>query len=56
MHRPAEMSGLLRGVPTRETTSTKGVKPMTQKTDIYTRVTNKIVTDLEKGEFTWLKP
>ncbi|MCB9973746.1 MAG: DUF1738 domain-containing protein [Rhodospirillales bacterium] len=29
---------------------------MTQKTDIYTRVTNKIVADLEKGEFTWLKP
>ena len=29
---------------------------MTEKQDIYTRVTNKIIADLEKGEHTWLKP
>ncbi|PJE26427.1 Antirestriction protein ArdC [Pseudooceanicola antarcticus] len=26
------------------------------KTDIYTKVTDKIIADLEKGELTWLKP
>jgi len=26
------------------------------KTDIYTRITDKIISDLEKGELTWLKP
>lgn len=26
------------------------------KTDIYTRVTDKIIADLEKGELTWCKP
>ena len=26
------------------------------KTDIYERVTNKIIADLEQGELTWLKP
>ena len=26
------------------------------KQDIYQRVTDKIVADLEKGELTWLKP
>ena len=29
---------------------------MTQKQDIYTRVTNKIIADLENGQRTWLKP
>lgn len=29
---------------------------MTQKQDIYTRVTKKIIADLEKGERTWMKP
>ena len=29
---------------------------MTEKEDVYSRVTNKIVADLEKGELTWLKP
>lgn len=29
---------------------------MVQQTDIYSRVTNKIISDLEKGERTWLKP
>lgn len=29
---------------------------MTQKPDIYTRVTNKIIADLEKGDLTWMKP
>jgi antirestriction protein ArdC len=28
----------------------------TMKTDIYQKVTDKIVADLEKGELTWLKP
>ncbi|MEJ8472848.1 ArdC family protein [Roseibium algae] len=26
------------------------------KTDVYTKVTDKIIADLEKGELTWLKP
>lgn len=26
------------------------------KLDVYTRVTNKIIADLEKGELTWMKP
>lgn len=26
------------------------------KTDIYQRVTDKIIADLEKGELTWLRP
>jgi len=26
------------------------------KTDIYQKVTNKIIADLEQGELTWLKP
>jgi antirestriction protein ArdC len=26
------------------------------KIDVYTRVTNKILADLEKGELTWMKP
>lgn len=29
---------------------------MTQTDDIYTRITNKILADLEKGELTWRKP
>lgn len=29
---------------------------MAQQTDIYTRVTGKIIADLEKGERTWMKP
>lgn len=29
---------------------------MTQQTDIYTRVTNKIIADLENGQRTWMKP
>ena len=29
---------------------------MTQQTDIYTRVTSKIIADLEKGQRTWMKP
>ena len=29
---------------------------MTEKEDVYSRVTNKIIADLEKGELTWLKP
>jgi antirestriction protein ArdC len=28
----------------------------TSRQDIYTRVTNKIIADLEKGDLTWLKP
>lgn len=30
--------------------------PMTEKQDIYSKVTNKIITDLEKGDLTWMKP
>jgi antirestriction protein ArdC len=26
-----------------------------EKTDVYSRVTNKIIADLEKGELTWRK-
>lgn len=29
---------------------------MSQSDDIYTRITNKILSDLEKGELTWRKP
>lgn len=29
---------------------------MAEKSDIYTRVTNKIIADLEKGELTWRQP
>ena len=29
---------------------------MTQANEIYERITNKILTDLEKGELTWRKP
>ncbi len=29
---------------------------MTQEKDVYTRITNKIIADLEKGELTWRKP
>ena len=28
----------------------------TEKSDVYTRVTNKIVADLERGNLTWLQP
>jgi antirestriction protein ArdC len=29
---------------------------MTEKADVYTRVTNKILADLERGHLTWLQP
>ena len=29
---------------------------MTEKLDVYSRVTNKIVADLERGNLTWLQP
>jgi len=29
---------------------------MTEKADAYTRVTNKILADLERGNLTWLQP
>lgn len=29
---------------------------MTDKQDVYTSVTNKIIADLEKGNLTWVKP
>ena len=29
---------------------------MTVEQDIYTRVTHKIIADLEKGNLTWIKP
>jgi antirestriction protein ArdC len=35
---------------------TKGVNIMAQNEDIYTRVTNKIIADLENGQRTWMKP
>ena len=31
-------------------------KHMTAKVDIYTRITNRIISDLEKGTRPWLKP
>jgi len=34
--------------------SKKEKRPM--KTDIYQKVTDKIIADLEQGELTWLKP
>jgi antirestriction protein ArdC len=34
----------------------KSVKSDAPKLDVYTRVTNKIIADLEKGELTWMKP
>lgn len=36
----------------------KGEQDMsnTEKADVYTRVTSKIIADLEKGELTWRKP
>ena len=38
---------------TSKTTSTKTEAP---RADVYTRVTDRIVSDLEKGVRTWLKP
>jgi antirestriction protein ArdC len=29
---------------------------MSEKLDVYTRVTNKIIADLERGNLTWLQP
>ncbi len=29
---------------------------MDEKQDVYTRVTNKIIADLERGDLTWLQP
>ena len=29
---------------------------MTVQQDVYTRVTHKIIADLEKGNLTWVKP
>ena len=29
---------------------------MTEKLDVYSRVTNKIMADLERGNLTWLQP
>ena len=29
---------------------------MDEKQDVYSRVTNKIVADLERGNLTWLQP
>src|ERR1700730_4905120 len=31
-------------------------KPMNEKQDVYTRITDKIIADLEKGIRTWMKP
>ncbi|WP_425291020.1 ArdC family protein [Spirosoma linguale] len=31
-------------------------KPTTQSNDVYARITNKILADLEQGELTWRKP
>lgn len=31
-------------------------QPITQSNDVYTRITNKILADLEQGELTWRKP
>jgi antirestriction protein ArdC len=35
---------------------TKKESEMTEKLDVYSRVTNKIVADLERGNLTWLQP
>jgi antirestriction protein ArdC len=37
-------------------TNDKGDTMQTEKSDVYTRVTNKIVADLERGNLTWLQP
>ena len=29
---------------------------MTEKLDVYSRVTGKIIADLERGNLTWLQP
>jgi antirestriction protein ArdC len=29
---------------------------MNSKLDVYSKVTNKIITDLERGNLTWLQP
>jgi len=31
-------------------------KTMSEKLDVYSRVTNKIIADLERGNLTWLQP
>ncbi len=36
--------------------TTKGAQAMTEKLDVYSRVTNKIIADLERGNLTWLQP
>jgi antirestriction protein ArdC len=36
--------------------TTKGAQAMTEKLDVYSRVTDKIIADLERGNLTWLQP
>jgi antirestriction protein ArdC len=36
--------------------TTKGAQKMTEKQDVYSRVTDKIVADIERGNLTWLQP
>lgn len=36
--------------------SPERIMNMTQQNDVYTRITQKIIADLEKGELTWRKP
>ncbi len=36
--------------------TTKGAQAMTEKLDVYSRVTDKIIADIERGNLTWLQP
>ena len=36
--------------------TTKGAQKMTEKQDVYSRVTDKIIADIEGGNLTWLQP
>jgi antirestriction protein ArdC len=36
--------------------TTKGAQAMTEKLDVYSRVTDKIIAEIERGNLTWLQP
>lgn len=45
-----------KGIKAKKQEKQKGIDVMVISTDVYTRVTEKIIAELEKGERPWLKP
>lgn len=45
-----------KGFKGKKSAKQKGINTMTTNTDVYTRVTEKIIAELEKGDRPWLKP